>query len=184
MKPNTPTGDPERAYVRRKQAARRAGRRRCACGEHRPRALISDSEPTLCAACQRRQQGRSPNDHHHVAGISNGPVTIVANVNDHRADLTEEQERWPTRTRENPDGSPALAAAGHIRGFVDTLRHLIKTWISCYRFIQRRMMTMKGLTHSREVSRENWIRSVRAGCWQTRSSAPVRRQARHSWLVP
>lgn len=129
MKPKIPTGDPERAYVRRNQAARRVGRRRCACGENRPRALIADSEPTICAACQRRQRGSSPNDQHHVAGISNGPVTILANVNDHRADLTEEQERWPTRTRENPDGSPALAAAAHLRGFVDTVRQLIKTCV-------------------------------------------------------
>jgi hypothetical protein len=58
--------------------------------------------------------------------VANSPVTMLVNVNDHRTDLTELQDRWPTRTRENPDGSPALAAAAGIRGFVDTLIYLIK----------------------------------------------------------
>jgi hypothetical protein len=33
---------------------------------------------------------------------------------------------WPKETRENPDGSPLLAAAGAIRGFVDTVVYLLE----------------------------------------------------------
>jgi hypothetical protein len=53
-------------------------------------------------------------------------------VNDHWV-LSAEQYDWPKRTRENPDGSPLLAAAGHVRGFADTVLMLIKQgliWIA------------------------------------------------------
>jgi hypothetical protein len=33
---------------------------------------------------------------------------------------------WPKETRENPDGSPLLAAAASIRGFVDTIVYLLE----------------------------------------------------------
>jgi hypothetical protein len=125
MENKIPRRDPERDYVRKKTAARRVGRRRCACGESRPRALIAHSEPTICAACQRTEHGKTAKDRHHIAAIANSPTTMLVHVNDHRADLTELQERWPTRTRDNPDGSPVLAAAAAIRGFVDTLVYLM-----------------------------------------------------------
>jgi hypothetical protein len=65
-------------------------------------------------------------DDHHPFGKANSPVTIPVPPNDHRAELSDAQQDWPKRTRENPDGSPALKAAGIIRGFVDTIVYLIK----------------------------------------------------------
>jgi hypothetical protein len=66
-------------------------------------------------------------DNHHPFGEANDPkTTILAPVNDHRADLNEAQRDWPQRTRENPDGSPLLAAAGTVRGFIDTIVYLIE----------------------------------------------------------
>ena len=72
-------------------------------------------------------------DDHHFAGERNSAVTIPVPANDHRAELSNAQYDWPKKTRENPDGSPFLAAAACIRGFVDTLIHLIKKgvlWIA------------------------------------------------------
>lgn len=128
-----PARDPEGAYVRRTTAARRVGRRRCACGESRPKALIPRSKPVVCAACQRQAQGKSTDDDHHVAGVSNHPITIRVPVNDHRAELNAAQLDWPKETRENPRGSPALAGAACIRGFIDTIVYLIKqsvAWVA------------------------------------------------------
>jgi hypothetical protein len=44
---------------------------------------------------------------------------VFCAVNDHRAELSEAQQDWPRKTLENPDGSPLLSGAAHIRGFVD-----------------------------------------------------------------
>lgn len=119
-----PQTDPERAYVRRAIAKRRIGRRRCQCGETRPEALVSDS--AWCAACQRTHQGTAATDEHHYAGAANDLLTLAVPVNDHRAEFTKNQLEWPQLTRENPDGSPALAAAGRVRGFIDTVVYLIR----------------------------------------------------------
>ena len=72
-------------------------------------------------------------DDHHFAAKANSPVTIPAPVNDHRAELNVAQYDWPKQTRENPDGSPLLAAAACIRGFIDTVLYLIEKglhWIA------------------------------------------------------
>jgi hypothetical protein len=119
-----PKRDPEGASVRKAIAKRRVGKRRCLCDESRPEALLHDT--VWCAECQRKHQGRSTEDEHHYAGAANDPTTISVRANDHRADLTTAQLDWPTQTRENPDGSPALAAAGRVRGFVDTVVFLIR----------------------------------------------------------
>ena len=65
-------------------------------------------------------------DKHHVAGRANSPVTIPIHTNDHRAILSVDQYDWPLLTQENPNGCPLLAAAGCIRGFIDTARYLIE----------------------------------------------------------
>jgi len=39
--------------------------------------------------------------------------------------LSVAQYDWPKKTRENPDGSPFLAAAACIRGFIDYVYYLI-----------------------------------------------------------
>ena len=50
-------------------------------------------------------------------------------VNDHRAELSVAQQDWPRKTLENPAGSPLLWIAASIRGFVDTIMHLLKTFL-------------------------------------------------------
>ena len=118
-----PKRDPEGAYVRKTIAKRRVGRRRCLCGERRPEALIQ--ETVWCAECQRKHQDSTALDEHHYAGAANDATTIPVPASDHRAELTTAQLDWPTQTRENPDGSPALAGAARVRGFVDTVVYLI-----------------------------------------------------------
>lgn len=123
-----PIRDPIAAYQRKVVAARRFGPdEQCdLCAESRPEALIAGSNPRICARCDRKKRGKATTDNHHPAGKANSPVTIPVPVNDHRARLTVDQYDWPKETLENPNGSPLLAAAGHIRGFVDTLEHLIE----------------------------------------------------------
>ncbi len=65
-------------------------------------------------------------DNHHPFGKANSPFTIPVPVNDHRAELNVAQQDWSKETLENPDGSPLLAGAARIRGFVDTVIHLIE----------------------------------------------------------
>lgn len=126
-----PKRDPEVAYARKQRAIRRVGpNAKCAsCGETRPEALIPGSKPMICAECQRKRNGMSTTDDHHVAAEANMPETIPTSVNDHRADLSVAQHDWPKRTLENPDGSPLLKAAGCVRGFMDYLIYLVKKFL-------------------------------------------------------
>jgi hypothetical protein len=130
-----PTRDPIQAYERKSVAARRVGEgTRCTfCGEARAEALISGSNPMICTECQRRTNGQSVLDDHHVAGRANSPVTVRVPVNDHRADLSVAQYEWPTETLENRDGSPLLKGAACIRGGTDMIFYVIKEcllWIA------------------------------------------------------
>ena len=129
-----PQNDPIRAYQRKATAVRRFGVNvRCACGEATPEALIAGSTPTVCAACDRKERGLTTMDDHHFARRANNPLTVPVPVNDHSADLTTAQADWPKETRDNPHGSPLLAAAGCIRGFVDWVVYLIQKgvlWIA------------------------------------------------------
>jgi hypothetical protein len=105
----------------------------CSCGEKRPEALIPGSKPVTCAACQRTGAGRTTTDQHHFAGRANSSATIPVPVNDHRARLSVAQADWPKSTLLNPEGSPLLAAAACIRGFIDTALYLIEEgllWIA------------------------------------------------------
>lgn len=121
-----PQRDPIGAYERKATAARRVGKdKKCACGEARPEALITGRKPVKCAACIRKKRGQTTQDNHHPAGKANNPAKIPVYVNDHQAELNVAQFEWPKETRENPDGSPLLAAAGCIRGFIDTILYLI-----------------------------------------------------------
>jgi hypothetical protein len=52
-------------------------------------------------------------------------VTVAIRANDHKAVLSVAQYDWPRRTLENPEGCPLVAAAGCIRGFIDTICYLI-----------------------------------------------------------
>ena len=122
-----PYRDPSGARGRRAKAARRIGNKKCTCGEQRPEALSPKTD--LCEECTRKAKGQNTKDNHHFAMEANSPITIPIPANDHRAELSFDQYDWPKKTRENPDGSPFLAAAGCIRGFIDTVIYLIKQGI-------------------------------------------------------
>jgi hypothetical protein len=122
-----PKRDPEAAYARRAIARRRVGpNAKCACGETRPEALIRAKKGVICHECKRKENNMTTKDNHHFAMKANSPITIPIPVNDHSADLNVAQQDWPKQTRENPDGSPLLAGAASVRGFIDTILYLIK----------------------------------------------------------
>ncbi|HEY7351464.1 MAG TPA: hypothetical protein VH596_01740 [Terriglobales bacterium] len=129
-----PTRNAAAAHRRKSVAARRVGLgAACACGEKRPEALIPNVNPPICAACQRTALGKSAVDKHHFASKANNATTIHVPVNDHRAELSTAQADWPQSTLRNIEGSPLLAAAGCVRGFVDTILYLIERgllWIA------------------------------------------------------
>jgi hypothetical protein len=86
----------------------------------------------MCAACQRAANGRTTIDQHHFAGRANNSATVSVPVNDHST-LNVVQTGWPKSTLTNPKGSPLLAAAACIRGFIDTVLYLVEIgllWIA------------------------------------------------------
>jgi len=118
--------DPIAAFQRQSSSARRIGQgKKCKCGERRPLALVSGSNPTTCASCEREKSGQSPFDRHHPAGNANHPATVPVWVNDHRATLSDAQYDWPDATWRNPAGSPILAGAASIRGYCETSDYLV-----------------------------------------------------------
>lgn len=122
-----PECDPEAAYARRATARRRVGpNAKCACGEARPEALVREKKRIICHGCKRKESNMKTKDDHHFGMQANSPVTIPVPANDHAAELSVAQQDWPKQTRENPEGSPLLAAAGCVRGFIDTILYLIK----------------------------------------------------------
>ena len=130
MNMQVPQNDPISTYRRKVTAARRIGEgKRCACGEARPEALVTHSEPAVCAECRRKKKGQTIMDNHHPAGAANHPATVPVPANDHRAFLSDAQYNWPKATRENPEGCPLLAAAGCIRGVIDYLHYLIDKFL-------------------------------------------------------
>jgi hypothetical protein len=129
-----PPRDVTNEYRRKTVAARRAGLdAACSCGENRPEALVPGMKPPTCAKCQRIKAGHTTRDDHHSFGRANSPITISVPVNDHRARLSVDQMDWPKSTLRNPQGSPLLSAAAHIRGFIDVVLYLIEEgllWIA------------------------------------------------------
>ena len=122
--------DSRAAYRREAIATRRIGEdNRCTCGEDRPEALISGTDPLICTACDRRKKGRRATDDHHIAAEANDPMIIRVPSNDHQANLSVAQRDWPAKTLQNPDKSPLLAAAARIRGFVNTSMYLMEHFL-------------------------------------------------------
>jgi hypothetical protein len=156
--------DPIRVHQRKVTAERcvGVGAKCAACGETRPEALIRGSDPKICAEFQRRGRGHKTVDFHHFAKSANNPLTVPAPTNDHRADLTVAQDVWPKETRDNPDGSSLLAAAGCIRGFVDWVVYLIQKGVLCLQ---------KCLRHS---TSSWWINTGISGGWARRWSVSHR----------
>ena len=128
-----PKRDPEAAHAREVTAARRVGpNAKCACGETRPEALIAGSKPIICAECQRKKEGKTTKDDHHVAGEANSPVTIPMPVNDHRAELNVAQYDWPkVDARKSGRLPPARGCRGAFVGFID-YRSLSHQDSSCF----------------------------------------------------
>jgi hypothetical protein len=129
MPKKRPQRDPSAVYVRQTIAARRIAGRQCVCGEARPWALVSKGDSVVCFECLQKQEGKATDEPHHVAGRANHPGTITVPTNDHRTELSGPQYDWPKLTLENREGSPLLARAGCIRGYVDTNDYLIKTFV-------------------------------------------------------
>jgi len=134
MQKKLPQRDPSGSYRRKAVATRRLGSEgHCACGERRSEALIPGANPIQCAECERKSRDSRTMDYHHFAGKANNPTAIPIPVNDHRACLSAAQEDWPKMTRNNPRGSPLLAAAACVRGFIDTVIYLIESgllWVA------------------------------------------------------
>jgi hypothetical protein len=126
-----PQRDPIGAQKRKSAAIRRVGENaQCAyCPENRPEALIKHSNPLICTECQRKAKEMSTMDDHHPAMKANNPLKLPVPANDHRAELSVAQDDWPKKTRENPDHSPLIAAAGCIRGFMDYLYYLVEKFL-------------------------------------------------------
>ncbi len=95
------------------------------CRETDPLALLGIHPDIVCYECSCRQAGRSWTEEHHPAGRHNSPVTVIVPGNDHRV-LSDMQRDWPEHTLRNPNGSPLLAAAAAIRGWLDVLRLIIE----------------------------------------------------------
>lgn len=124
-----PARNPRAAHRRKVIAARRTGENVCKCGEDRPEALITGSRPIICARCDRKLQRKKNTDGHHIAGQANDATTIAIPVNDHRAELSVAQQDWPPKTLQNSEGSPLLAEAARIRGFMDTSVYLMPRFL-------------------------------------------------------
>lgn len=120
-----PPRDPIASFERETRAFRKIGQGKCKCGEDRPLALITGTDPVICASCQRVIGGKSPSDKHHPAGEANDPTTTPIPVNDHRADLSPKQYEWPDETWRNLGGSPLLAGAACMRGYCETDSYLV-----------------------------------------------------------
>jgi hypothetical protein len=128
--------------------------KKCACGEARPEALLP-GRPTICSACERKKHRKTTEDRHHVASKVNDPITIPVPVNDHRARLSVDQYDWPKETRENPDASPLLAAAGCIRGFADVVVYLVEKLL----LKQADMLEMFDAYLAQKLGRKWWVKT-------------------------
>lgn len=83
------------------------------------------TEVVLCAKCHLTRQGKGATERHHPAGRANDPFTVAIAANDH-AVLSDMQQDWPPQTLRNREGSPLLAMAAAVRGWLDVLRLIIE----------------------------------------------------------
>jgi hypothetical protein len=119
--------DPIGNDVRRRRRRTRVGpNAACAmCGERDVRSLTRRGKKVLCYECAAKEDRRSPDEDHHVAGRHNSDFTVKMPGNPHQI-LNTYQQGWPRETLMNPDKSPLLKAAALLRGFLDILRLIIE----------------------------------------------------------
>ena len=131
MPKKPPQRDPISAYQRKSIAARSVGENAgcTGCPEKRSETLNRKTRPIKCTECQRRKEGKTTMDQHHIAGAANSPITTSIPANDHQAVLTVAQNDWPEQTLANPDGCPLLRGAACIRGFVDTVVYYMQEFL-------------------------------------------------------
>ncbi len=128
--------DDDARDARREAAIRRLDTRqpRCPCGEREPLALTGRHPHIRCYECQALAAGRPWVEQQHPQGQANGPNTVPIPGNDHRV-IDDRKRDWPRDTLRNPDGSPLLRAAACLRGWLDTLRHVVDEtvgWIPAF----------------------------------------------------
>ncbi len=112
----------------RERARQQFGTRdpKCArCDERDPLALTGTHPDVLCKEHRLLAQGASAVEEHHVAGQRNSPFVVKLPANEHQI-LSASQREWPAATLRNADGSPLLAIAATIRGWLEVLRQIIE----------------------------------------------------------
>jgi hypothetical protein len=117
----------DREY-RKEAAFERLGTRqpRCQyCNESNPFALQGIYPDIVCYECAAKQAGRAWTEDHHPAGRRNDSFAVKIPGNDHRV-LSVMQDSWPKGTLRNPNGSPLLAAAAKLRGWLNVLDLIIE----------------------------------------------------------
>lgn len=120
-----------RSWVRKERAQRAlGGDAACTCGERRAFALIRESNPTVCFRCDRVAHRRPPYEFNHIFGQNNSDATLPRPINDHRAVLSVAQYDWPRQVRENPEGSPVIAAAGMRLGARNEISYILEQDVS------------------------------------------------------
>jgi hypothetical protein len=117
--------DPIRAYARKKRAQRRAGIGWMCPSCRKERRAFAKIGP-VCYKCDRISHSRAPYESNHVFGKANSDAQLLRPINDHRAVLSVDQYDWPVDVRENPDGSPVLAAAGMRLGRRSEIRYILE----------------------------------------------------------
>jgi hypothetical protein len=94
------------------------------CAERDPLALVGTDPNIRCYDHDLIARGRPSVVGQHTAGRVNHSVTVPLPGNDHRV-IDPLKGDWPKATRDNPDGSIVLAAAGCLRGWLDTMLVII-----------------------------------------------------------
>lgn len=126
---------PSDAEARAEDAYERFGTRKphCSvsgCGESDWRALTGTYPDIKCYEHRAVEQGRSPIERQHPAGCANDPQTEVPMPGNHHRTMDDYKADWPERTRQNPEGSPALRAAANVRAVLDWLRVICERMLS------------------------------------------------------
>jgi hypothetical protein len=95
-----------------------------ACTETDPRALTGSFPNIICAEHLALEQGRRPQEQHHVAGRRNRSTTVWLLANWHAVLTFMQQTRWDRDLLRNPRTDPLIRAAASIRGAAEVAQVL------------------------------------------------------------